>query len=242
LGEVRQVQPIEKISVTDHIVSNLKELITSGEMLVGDKMPTEKEVCETLKVGRSSVREAFRVLKAWGYVELIPGRGAFVARTTEDDTASIANWFAINEMKIQDFMEVRLVIETLAVKLAIQHGKPADFEALTLINQKFKEAVEDYNVVQLVTLDELFHKAIVDATHNVLLIGIYKTITDSFVDYRTKSFSVKDNAIHALEPHNNIIQAILLKDVALATAEVANHIRISVEDIENVIEIKNSMH
>ncbi|WP_102348395.1 FadR/GntR family transcriptional regulator [Bacillus sp. Marseille-P3661] len=233
------MQPFEKISVTDHIVNNLKDLITSGDLKVGDKMPTEKEVCEKLKVGRSSVREAYRVLNALGYIELIPGRGAFVKRITEEDNASIANWFEINGVQIQDFMEVRQGIETLAVTLAIKNGKDSDFNELKIINEKFKKAVEDYNVVQLISLDELFHKKIVDATHNILLIEIYKLITDSFKNYRTKSFSVKEKAIHALEPHNNIVRAILEKDESLAAAEVARHIRISIKDIEDVIKSGN---
>jgi GntR family transcriptional repressor for pyruvate dehydrogenase complex len=230
------MKPIEKISVTDHIVKNLTELITSGKLVIGDKMPTEKEICETLKVARSSVREAMRVLKALGYVELIPGRGAFVAKTTEDDTTRIASWFAENETKIYEFMDIRLSIETLAVKLTIQNGKPADFEELDNINEKFKEAMENYNVVQLVTLDELFHKAIVDATHNELLIELYKTVTDSFVDYRSKAFSVKEYAFHALEPHNNISRAIKSRDTASAVKEITHHIQVSIEDVVKVIE------
>lgn len=230
------MQPMEKISVTDFIVKNLTELVTSGKLAVGDKMPTEKEIGDRLNVGRSSVREALRVLKALGYVELIPGRGAFVAKTSEDDRTSIADWFAENETKIHEFMEIRLSIETLAVKLAIANGKPADFEELEKINRNFQEAIEQYNVVQLVSLDELFHKAIVDATHNKLLIEMYKTVTESFVDYRSKAFSVKENAIHALEPHNNIIRALQARDTVLAMEEIARHIQISIQDVVQVIE------
>jgi GntR family transcriptional repressor for pyruvate dehydrogenase complex len=234
-GRITPLEPMEKVSVTDYVVKNLKELITSGELQVGDKILTEKEICEKLKVSRSSVREALRVLKALGYVEFMPGRGAFVAKTNEDDKLSIANWFKLNEIKIQDLMEVRSTLEILAAKLMIRHARPDDINALTSIHQKFTSAVENYNVVQLVTLDELFHKTIVDGTHNDLLIQIYRPILESLVDYRIKAFSLKENAIHALLPHQNILDAIIHKDEIRAESEVSNHIRISLEDIENVI-------
>jgi len=71
----KKIARIEKISITDQVVKRIEELIRSGEFAVGDKLPTEMELREQLGVGRSTIREAFRVLQAIGLIELRPGRG-----------------------------------------------------------------------------------------------------------------------------------------------------------------------
>ena len=58
------MKEIQRISITDAVVENMKELIESGEYEAGQKLPTEAKLCEMLKVSRTSVREAFRVLQA----------------------------------------------------------------------------------------------------------------------------------------------------------------------------------
>lgn len=236
---MKGLEGIVKIPVTDQVVSNLKELITSGQFQVGDKLPTEKEICSRLKVGRSTVREAFRVLKALGFVEMIPGRGAFVAKTSDDETNNAASWFAENEVQINDFMEVREAIETLAVKLAIPRITDQQMREMEAIHQGFEKAAQENNVIQLISYDEAFHKTIVDATGNKLLIGIYEKVAEAFSEYRANSFSVKKNAKNALQPHRNILDAIKRKDADGAVREVSNHIGISIADITNVINSQN---
>jgi len=82
---------------------------------VGDKLPTEKELCQSLQVGRSTVREAFRMLQATGHVEMIPGKGAHVAQLS---ATSVRGWFEERETDLGDYMEVRLAIEPFAARLA----------------------------------------------------------------------------------------------------------------------------
>ncbi|MDB5055345.1 MAG: GntR domain protein [Bacilli bacterium] len=233
------MKPIKKTSIIDEVVSNLKELITSGKLRIGDKFPTEKELCTDLKVGRSTVREALRMLKALGFVELIQGRGAFVAKVKEDDPRSIVIWFVENEVQITDFMEVRASIETLAVKLAIPRITNKEIQKLEQIQKDFEKAVFENDVIKLITYDEAFHKMIVDATGNKLLIGIYDKVAEGFTDYRAKSFSIRENAKNALGPHQNILNAIKNKNVEEAVVEVINHINISIADISKMTNIAN---
>ena len=73
------MKEIQRISITDAVVDNIKEMIEAEEYKVGEKLPAEAKLCEMFKVSRTSVREALRVLQALGYVENKPGKGAFVA-------------------------------------------------------------------------------------------------------------------------------------------------------------------
>ena len=116
------MKEIQRISVADAVAESIKELICTGKYAVGQKLPTEAKFCEELHVSRTSVREAFRLLQAQGYVELRPGKGAFVA---DFQTGQQVNWFEVDDAKYNDYMEVRVAIETLAVRLAVERATEA---------------------------------------------------------------------------------------------------------------------
>lgn len=74
-----------KTPVADEVAGRIKEILFSGELSHGQKLPGENKIAERLGVGRSSVREALKQLAAAGYVELVPNRGAFAVVTSSDE-------------------------------------------------------------------------------------------------------------------------------------------------------------
>jgi GntR family transcriptional repressor for pyruvate dehydrogenase complex len=231
----KAIPKIEKISITDEVVKRIRDFIKSGEYAVGDKLPTEMELREQLGVGRSTIREAFRVLQAIGLIELRSGRGAFVKGQNDNTYETIKRWFVEKEAELSELMEVRMAIEPIAVKLAIQRGRPEQIEQLREIHDAFKKAVERRDAIDLATLDESFHNAIVEASNNGLLIKIGRLIADAFVAYRTRSFAVPENMTHALEPHERIMNAILRKDAKSAIQGIQKHLEVSLEDMSKVV-------
>jgi GntR family transcriptional repressor for pyruvate dehydrogenase complex len=231
----RTVARIEKISITDEVVKRIRDLIKSGDYAVGEKLPTEMELRDQLGVGRSTIREAFRVLQALGLIELKAGRGAFVKEYKDTTYETIKNWFVKKEAELSDLMEVRMAIEPLAVKLSIQRGTARQIDQIQEIHEAFKKAVANQDTIELATLDESFHDAIVEASNNDLLIKIGRLIADAFVEYRTRSFAVKENVIHALDPHEMIVGAILSKDEKAAILGIQRHLEISLEDMSKVV-------
>ena len=82
------MQEIVRISLTDTVADMLKKSIESGEFAPGDKLPPETKLCEDLKVSRTCIREAIRVLQAMGYVEIKHGKGAFVLNRSKSASFS----------------------------------------------------------------------------------------------------------------------------------------------------------
>jgi GntR family transcriptional repressor for pyruvate dehydrogenase complex len=230
------MNPITRVSVADAVVQNLKEHITSGELSVGEKMPTEQEICSLLHVSRSTVREAFRVLQAMGFVEMKPGKGAFVAKTTEENSSDNAQWFSENELQFIDFMELRMAIEPLAARLAVMRATEDEIEELKKIHSAFNDAMDHKDVVRLVTLDEAFHGLIGECTKNKLLISINKKILSAFKEYRGKSFSSTQIFGNAREPHEKIMHAIIDRDAEKASAAMAYHLQVALNDLEKISE------
>lgn len=207
------MKPLDKTTRTEMVVEKLKECITSGTFSVGDKFYTENEISNMLNVGRSTVREANRILQAIGYLEMKPGRGVFVAKTREENPDnSIVEWFKTHGLKVIDFMDVRMAIEPLAVKLAIERASDEDIKKLEAIHEQLKLAIDKGDSKELALIDCSFHNIIVESTYNELLINVNRKISDAFTKYREMAFSVRENIINALIPHENILNAIKSKN------------------------------
>ena len=84
---------VKKPSVVDQIVENLRDFLKSDVLTIGQKLPSETELAHRYGVGRSTIREALRLLQAQGFVELRPNAGAFLSSKEPDSTKAI-HWIA----------------------------------------------------------------------------------------------------------------------------------------------------
>ena len=230
------MKAIEKVSITDLAVKEIEGMCFSNKIAVGDKLPTEKELCDTLNISRSTVREALRVLQAMGIVEMRPGKGAYLkTKNCRDDHSSITHWFRAHKIQLQDFLEIRLALEPLAARLAVERGTEEEVNEIEEIFSSFEEAQKKHDVVNLAISDEALHGAIAKATHNTLLIIVNNKIADAFAEFRTKSFADSRTAGNALEPHRSIVRAILSRDAEEAERQMKQHIEISLQDVNFIV-------
>ena len=219
---------IQRVSITEAVAESLKNMIGFEEYKIGEKLPTEAELCSAMKVSRTSVREALRVLQAMGYVEIRPGKGAFVA----DHRARNSNWYDVEDARFYDFMEVRQAIETLSVRLSVERVTARQLRELEQIHRDFKDANLKKDAARLVALDELFHTKIIEYTDNQLLININQQLLESFRRYRNDSFMNSRVYQNAEEPHERILRCFQTKDPAQAVIEMRRHLDITTKDME----------
>lgn len=232
----QKIKKIERVSITDQVVKQLQALIISGEFVIGDKLPTEYELCGQLGVGRSTVREAFRVLAATGMIEIQPGKGAFVRHNHENSFDNIKYWFVEKHAELSELIEVRMAIEPLALRLAVRRASDQSIRQIQEIHEAFKSAVGRHNNIELATLDESFHNAIIEASGNSLLIKIGKLINDPMMEFRTRSFAVEVHVNNATQPHERILNALLAKDEKASARAMLDHLDIAREDMEKVVQ------
>lgn len=226
------MESVKRVPVVQQVVDNIKNYLFSGEVAVGDKLPVEKELCEQLEVGRGTIREAFRMLEATGYVELRPGKGAFAARTSEIELNDIMQWFTEHEVETKDFLEVRMAVEPLSVRLAIERCSDEDVLQLERLHQKFVEAVQEKNVSNIVIYDERFHAAIVEFSRNQLLISISKQVEKNVKNFRSRTFYIPQNAENAIAPHEKILEAFQKRDAASGERNMQLHLDLVASDLE----------
>ena len=225
------MEEIKRVSITDSAVKAIKQAILTGEYEPGSKLPTEAQFCDLLKVSRTTIREALRILQALGYVDMRPGKGAFAADPLPSQQTGSNSWYEVDGLSYRDLMEVRIAVETLAVQLAVTRAVPEQIACLQDVHNEYLEAAAAYDSVKLILLDEMFHTTIVSFTNNQLLNNLNVEIQDCFKPYRTKSFTNHETYKNAIPAHANLLDCFYTKDAQRAAKEMRRHLEISLKDI-----------
>lgn len=231
------METIKRVPVVEQVMRNLQQFIIERGYKPGDKMPTEKEACEMFHVGRSTVREAYRMLQIMGILESRQGSGSIVAqKINQSRQDGVREWFKQNGTNISDYMEVRIALEPTAASLAAQRATGEEIRHIEEIHRLFCRAVEQNDVAEMSEFDEAFHMAVAEASHNPLIVKMGKMIADCIADYRKQSFSVTENARHAVKPHQMILDALCQRDPQASERAVRQHLKISLVDMERLID------
>lgn len=226
------MEAVEKISAVQLVEDRLYHYITEGDVEVGQKLPTEKRLCEDLGVGRGTIREAIRLLQARGFVEIRPGRGSFVLQKHETQKEDIVSWFNTNGCAVKDLIDIRTAIEPLAVKLAIQRCTDEDIAALKTIHDESVAAAEVKDTATLARCDEQFHSLICSFSRNVPLMDICKRINSGLTAFRSKTFYIPRNVYNLIPAHEAILEAFLKRDVELGQSSMQMHLALVASDLE----------
>lgn len=169
-------QPIKTKKIYQEIMEQLKGMITRGEIHPGDKLPSERDLAESMEVSRASVREALAALAVMGILDIRPGEGTFVRQTNDAETfESLSVLLAVEQNPEAQMMEVRRVLETELAALAALRATDQDL-------QKIKESLlimrSASSIKEAVEADLRFHFAIAEATKNTILLRIMNTVAD----------------------------------------------------------------
>lgn len=223
---------ITKKSATQLAVENLRSYVMGDAVQVGDRFPTEKELCNSLGVGRGTVREAVKILIAQGLLEIKPGLGTFIKSKTPIPSDSLSAWFLTNEVELQDLTVVRSALEPLATKLAIERCSEEQLASLKKIQAKSVEAARLCDAAALARYDEEFHRTIFVISGNVLLMEINGMITRNLSQFRQNTFKIKSNIDNFIPAHDAIIRAFETRDTALGEKKMRQHMKKVAKDLE----------
>lgn len=226
---------VQRVSVVQQVQNRMLRLIEDGTYKPGEKLPVERDLCQQMSVGRGTVREAFRLLQARGYVEIKPGRGAFVAEHIPDGNGGAVEWLIQNEGTLRDAIEVRHYLEPLAARRMAEKGSDEAIQRLEALHEQLLEAVQRQDTARIAQLDEDFHSAILEGTGNQLLIAINQQIILGMKVFRYKTFQVPQNILNVVQPHTQIMRTIQNRDGEEAEAAMRSHLNKVQEDLrENI--------
>ncbi|WP_274556743.1 FadR/GntR family transcriptional regulator [Streptomyces spiramyceticus] len=206
-------------ALADQVINELRNQITSGEWPVGSRIPTEPELVEQLGVARNTVREAVRALAHNGLLDIRQGSGTYVIATSE--LAGVMHRrFA--DADPRHIAELRSTLESSAARLAAERRTERDVRQLDAVLARREAAWESGDAELFVRADATLHLAVVAASHNDVLIGLYADLGDLLRAW------LRDDVGHELRPedhmdHARMVEAIRAGDADTAATEAASY-------------------
>ena len=212
------------MAVTDEAINGIKQMILSGQVRPGEKLPREKELALRLGLSRSSLREAIRALILAGVLKSRQGDGTYVTSLEPHqllETMSLAVGFMRNRTLVELF-EVRRLIEPAATALATARMTP---EGLSRLRGSLRRMDAAERVEELVEADDEFHGEISAATGNAALAAFLQNLYGRTMRARIWRGLAEEAAVQRTKvSHRAIYDAIANRDAELARAAATMHI------------------
>ncbi|MCC8180072.1 MAG: FadR family transcriptional regulator [Planctomycetes bacterium] len=165
-----------KKTTSDAVVHKFKELLKSGELKAGDRIPNETVLAKSFGASRGSIREAVKMLVSFGILRVKWGDGTYVCDTIGDqvfDSSLFQLLLGPGDKKC--LLELRLVMERGVMELAVDNAAPGDLDRIVHLHQALGEMIlgGERDPAVLGEADGNFHLAIGEATHNPYIQKIY---------------------------------------------------------------------
>jgi GntR family transcriptional repressor for pyruvate dehydrogenase complex len=216
-------QVVRKTRVSEEIIGQVRDLITSGRLKVGDRLPAERELAKTLQVGRSTVREAIRALESLGVLEARPGEGTFLVSNPSDKQFDPITAHAFSSWENQrKLFEVRMVIEPDLAALA---ARRASFEQIVKMRATLQEQDAQVKAGESgIKADSAFHYLLAEAAGNDILYRIMDSLMDLLRETREASLHTGDRSVRSMRQHKALLRAIETRDPVAAERRMREHI------------------
>lgn len=171
-----------KSRIADQVAERIERLIVDGVLKVGQALPSERRLVETLGCSRSALREGLRILRGRGIIDTEQGRGSFVAELNRaSDATPLMNLFSSQPRTLFDLLEVRALLEGESARLAALRATDVD---LLLIKRRYEEMLAAHDEPhpldprEHARRDHAFHRAISEASHNPVLVLTLQSLSE----------------------------------------------------------------
>lgn len=219
-----KMQPIDRTGITELVVQRIKELLESGELKAGSRLPPERELAEMLSISRPSLRTALKALSVMGIIRAKPGAGTYIADSLpEVFTEPMRFMTLINNTSDEELFEARLIIEAGLAELAAERATVADLKTLVHELNTMRTFTDDAE--KFLIHDVRFHQAIARASGNKVMSGVMDTVAELLYHTRRQTISGAQDFQDTLNGHLKIIEAIKKRDPKRAKDAITAHLR-----------------
>jgi GntR family transcriptional repressor for pyruvate dehydrogenase complex len=232
-SSLMEVPSIKRTSATEEAFKALHDMITSGRLKHGDKLPSQDRLAEQFGVSRNTIREAINRLTIIGLLSARQGVGTLInANSPSEYIASLSGHFLLQPSTVREFMEARVIIEMATVRLAVMR---ADEPALAELEEnvlKQKEAIRKGDVEAFIKHDVEFHFSLARASGNKVLVQFLGAVTDLLSTFIREVCLLPRATRNALSFHRDILKFIRARDADAAERKLIEHLTDVVKNIE----------
>jgi GntR family transcriptional repressor for pyruvate dehydrogenase complex len=225
--------PVKRRRAFEDIIVQIENAIHEGRLTVGDRLPPERELAEIFQVSRASVREALRVLEAFGVLSARRGTGAdsgsILSAENESPLSGLLRLYAsLLQMPMEDLLDVRVALEMLTARRAAERAVPEDIERLTALIGSMESSTRPE---EFLTLDTEFHVTLARASGNSVAPLIMGALRDAIAHQMLLAFkALEESGKWASErgslsrDHARLLQTVASKDPDAAAEAVGRHV------------------
>ncbi|MFK7946668.1 MAG: FadR/GntR family transcriptional regulator [Saprospiraceae bacterium] len=218
----------------DKIIKQLRNLISSGQLKAGDKLPSERKLSTKFGVSRNYVRDAIQKLEFYGILKTMPQSGTVVAGIGITALEGlISDILKIENSDFASLVETRVILETETTKLAAIRRTDEDIVAIKDTLTEYEKIVKEGKTS--VEQDLMFHLKIAEASKNSVLKSLMLIITPDIIKSFNKHDVCKDGRSYdSLEEHKIILEYIINQNAEAAANSMKNH-------LQEVLEYSNNL-
>jgi GntR family transcriptional repressor for pyruvate dehydrogenase complex len=227
-------QPLDRRKVYEQIAEQLLAQIGSRRLKPGDTLPSERELTQSFGVGRSSIREALRMLESRGVITTVNGGAFVVADAANPLESSLRLMFALDEQAgMHDLFELRLILESEAAALAAERHSDAHLGEMDASLEAMAASLEASGHDQsFIEADLRFHLAVANATGNRLVFHSMHAVRDVLRRALLTVYHIPNSPESAVGEHRGIRAAIAAGDAERAREEMRHHLTRVESDVQ----------
>ncbi|MGJ7509174.1 GntR family transcriptional regulator [Variovorax sp. GT1P44] len=204
-----EVIEISRLALHDQVASRLRTMLIEGQIAPGAKL-NERELCEQLRVSRTPLREAIKLLAAEGLVDLLPNRGAVAVKLTEAD---VVNTFELLSM-----------LEAMSGELAAQRITDGELAELRALHYEMMACFARRELSGYYRINARIHEAINDAAKNPVLTNTYRSVNARVQSLRFRTNQNESKWADAVAEHERMIAALGARDPAAMRQVLIEHL------------------
>jgi GntR family transcriptional repressor for pyruvate dehydrogenase complex len=209
-------------SLSAEIIRSLTEYIFSGQLNAGEKLPSERQLSESLGVTRSAVRDAIQSLGLLGVVDIRQGDGTYLRGATESMLPQVIEWgLFLGERRLMDLVEARQQIEIALAGFAAKRRTPEQLEQIRAALGRMSDAA--ISPAEFVEADIAFHFSIAEASGNSALADVLSSITGLLRAWMARSIKAAGETRSSHSEHLEVFAAIESGNARAAKSAMSRH-------------------
>ena len=220
---------VSQQKISDVIAGEIERQLVDGTIKPGDRLPSERDLAKEFEVSRPSIREAIQTLKSRNLLVTRPGGGTYAENAIGDTLTDPLVTLLSNDPSVaQDLLEFRYTLEGLSAYYAAERATDADKQIIKLRYDSMMKAHENLSAAEEAAADVDFHLSIAEASHNVVLLHVMRslfTLLHKSVELSFEKLYIDRSGRKTIpEQHELILNAILSGDAEGAREEAYKHI------------------
>ena len=217
------LEPVKSVRIYEDIVRQVKTLIADGHLKSGDRLPPERDLAESFRVSRTSVREALRSLQSRGLIEIRAGDGAFVRDVSVEALIEpLALVILPYREAVGELFEARRLLEPAIAAMAARRATRDELaEMERILAEQAREVARGRTGM---AQDSALHAAIAAAAHNRAIVRIVNALVDLLAQSREESLHTPGMPRRSHQDHRRILGAIRRRDEAGARRAMLDHL------------------